>query len=49
MEEEEMDRNSSRKWKLKKKVKNSIKDMSGTIHCQDDKTLKCANLCSLVG
>ena len=44
MEEGEIDR-----VELRKRVKNTIKDMSGTIHHQYDKTLKWTHLCSQAG
>jgi len=43
VEDGEINRNSSRKWKSKKRVRNKSEDMSGTIHRRDDKSMKLTN------
>jgi hypothetical protein len=48
IEDREIGRNSSRKWKLKKRVQNNSKDLPRTIHRQGDKTLKVDQFMHLV-
>ena len=47
MEDREINRNSQRKWKIKKIVRNNNKDIYGTIYYRDDKTLKYANYAAI--